>query len=120
MLSKELFAAVLLIGLLAAILGGALTATTIGADEEGNLKTLMSPLENFVRFKVILAGGVVPILYPTFPWIGALWNTITFQSPLFESIPGQYVQWALWTSFGVVIALGLGMWLVTVIRGGGG
>lgn len=120
MLSKELIVAILLIGFLATLFGGVLTATSIGADEESDLQTLMSPVENFVKFKVAWVGGIFPILYPTLPWLGALLKTITFQSPLFENTAGQYVQWILWLGFGVVIFIGLGMWLVTVIRGGGG
>lgn len=120
MLSKEIFVAVLLIGLLATIFGGVLIAETLGADAESDLQILLSPIENFVSFKVIWIGGVFPLLYPTLPWLGALWNTITFQSPLFGSVPGQYVRWSLLVGFSVVIAIGLGMWLVTVIRGGGG
>jgi len=120
MLSRELFVAVLLIGLLATILGGVLTATSLGADEESDLQILMSPVENLIQFKVVWVGGAFPLLIPTLPWLGALWNTLTFQSPLFENTAGQYVQWTLWLGFGVVIVIGLGMWLITVIRGGGG
>lgn len=120
MLSKEFFAAIFLIFLLATILGGIMTASSVGEEEESMLQTIMSPLENFARFTGITwVAGVFPFPKVEFPWLSAMWNAITLDTALFEGIWGQYVKWALWMYFGVALIFGLGMWLVGVIRGSG-
>ncbi len=120
MLSKELIAAILLIGFLATILGGVLTATSVGPDEESDLRILMTPWENILEFKVFWVADIIPLVYPSVPVLNALFRTVTFQSALFESAPGQYVQYILWLAFGIIIVIGFGMWLLGVIRGSGG
>ena len=122
-LSKELIAAMVLIFILAAIIGGAVTGSTVGDTEQSTLQTLMSPFENFVRFKGFYwINDVIPTPIPKleFPWLSAAWNVITLDLALFDNVPGGYIKLGLWCLLGVSLVMGIGMWLASIIRRGGG
>lgn len=120
MLSKEFFAALFLIALLAAVLGGVIEGAPPGASEDVNmLQTLMAPIENFATIEWFAQGPFNPIPKVTFPWTDAFFHAVFFDTALFEGFYGGLVKWGLWALFGIPIVIGLGMWVIGVIRGSG-
>ena len=121
MLSKELLAAVVLIFVIAVIIGGPITGSSVGSTEQNTLQVLMSPFENFVRFTGITwVAGVLPFPKLEFPWAGALWQVLTLDLALFTtSTLGGYVRLGIYALLGVALAFGIGMWVIGVIRGSG-